>query len=216
MAKRSKRHIKTGVMDYVLIPVLYILLLFGAGCVALNNIAPASLGNISKIFVAKSLPDFTIEEKEAEKLNAEEITWPSLGEQYGIIRSENAGLEENLCYGDDELTLKKNIGQYENSGFPGMGQPILLAGHNGTIFKQLKYVEIGDIVEIETSYGLYHYEVVNTEIVNVEKWDVSLLDRDEELLMMYTCYPFDQLNVPDRYFVYARFLDGPQVEEELK
>ena len=37
---------------------------------------------------------------------------------------------------------------------------------------------------------------------------------DKESLIMYTCYPFDELGLTsDRFFVYAKFVSGPVIDK---
>ena len=65
-------------------------------------------------------------------------------------------------------------------------------------------------MDIETSYGTYHYEVKETKVIN--ETDTGAIDYsiDHEQLVMYTCYPFDMLShTPYRFIVYADLVSGP-------
>ena len=206
--KKIQQSISTGMM--FIIPVLYIafvslIIIVSIFCV------PESLRKITSLLIAEHSPTFPEFDKadrsNESNLYEHEIIIPTLAEPYGKLCIEEANLEEILYYGDDPVTLKKGIGQYAESGLPGEGRPILLAGHNGTIFKNLKYAEIGDEVQIETDFSIYCYEIIDIAVAAVDDWDTSLLDEKEELLIMYTCYPFNKLDVPDRYFVYARYMN---------
>ena len=42
---------------------------------------------------------------------------------------------------------------------------------------------------------------------------LSDFSREDENLILYTCYPFDAMGfTPDRFFVYARYISGPVLD----
>ena len=98
------------------------------------------------------------------------------------------------------------------SHFPGEGKTIITSGHNNSYYNALQYLEIGDTVALETNYGSYVYEVTETAIKpNTDKAALRL-SAEEETLVMYTCYPFEQRGITSkRYFVYAKLVSGPRV-----
>ena len=49
---------------------------------------------------------------------------------------------------------------------------------------------------------------------NKDDFDETQLYDTEEYLMMYTCYPFDSLSTDQRYFVYAKKVSGPTIQED--
>lgn len=145
-------------------------------------------------------------------MQRKEIQYPKVNALYGTISVKRVGFKENLYYGDSDAVLEKGIGQYTGSGIPGEGKPILLAGHNGTRFKELKNIKPGDIVDIKTTYGEYQYRVNNAEIMDANEFDTNRLQEMKEYLIMYTCYPFTTIDTPQRYFSYAEYVLGPKVE----
>ena len=66
-----------------------------------------------------------------------------------------------------------------------------------------------DIVNIKTEWGTYTYKIYDIEIMAATDFDANVLDDDSEYLIMYSCYPFDVADTPDRYFVYASYVSGP-------
>lgn len=144
------------------------------------------------------------------------IKYPAVGDNYAVIHNDARDFSKDLYFGDTVAILDISIGQYAKSGIPGEGRPLLVAGHNGTHFNKLQYFEKGDHVQIDTSYGKYVYEVDDMEILYnaTETFDASILDKDEEMLIMYSCYPFNVVGTPDRYFVYAHKISGPNIEED--
>jgi len=144
-------------------------------------------------------------------INRSNIKYPQVGEAYAMIRNEEHDLLKQIYYGDSPEILAISIGQYTESGIPGEGKPILLAGHNGSHFKQLRTFKKGDLVTIDTEYGTFKYEVTDMEIMPYYDFKEETLQEDKERLIMYCCYPFDSLQTNDRYFVYAKKVEGPQI-----
>ena len=102
---------------------------------------------------------------EGQKLiNKKDIKIPKEGQQYANVSIDRVHLDKPVYYGDNESILDIGVGQYMNSGLPGEGRPILLAGHNGTHFNRLQFVEKGDIVKLKTSWGNYEYKVYDIKI----------------------------------------------------
>lgn len=147
-------------------------------------------------------------------IDSSNIAYPKEGERYALIYNEKRNFSKDLYFGDSEGILDVSIGQYSGSGIPGEGRPLLLAGHNGTHFYRLREFEKGDFVVIDTNYGKFVYEVYDMKTINKDDFDETQLYDTEEYLMMYTCYPFDSLSTDQRYFVYAKKVSGPTIQED--
>ena len=142
------------------------------------------------------------------------VTYPLNGTKYAEITVTDTETEYviPLYFGDNSKILRKGAGQYMGSHFPGEGSTILVSGHNNTFFNCLKYVEIGDVIKLETNYGVYLYEVIETAVKKNTDSSAYDLKADHENLVLYTCYPFNQLGLtPNRFFVYTRLVSGPTV-----
>jgi sortase A len=134
-----------------------------------------------------------------------EIRIPVLNTQYGTISCEKIALAAPLYYGDNSYSLQNGAGQYAKSGFPGQGKPILVGGHDGTFFEPLKDIKKGDVVKIETTYGIFEYEVTGIKVADKNDTTAYDLTQKKEQLIIYTCYPFGQLigERNKRFFVYC-------------
>lgn len=139
-----------------------------------------------------------------------EIHTPALNTQYAVILCDQIALSAPLYYGDNSYSLQNGVGQYSYSGLPGEGKPILIGGHDGTFFAPLKDIKIGDMIEIETTYGNYEYQVSNTSVADIDNTDAYDLNQNKEQLILYTCYPFGQLigDRDKRFFVYCDLVSG--------
>ncbi len=148
-------------------------------------------------------------------LDQSEIQTPELNSQYGIITCQKIALDAPLYYGDDDIVFDNGAGQSVYSKMPGEGRPILIGGHDGTYFAPLEDIMIGDRVEISTWYGKYAYEVTKTNIVTATDTSAYDLAQDKEVLILYTCYPFNKVtgDRSKRYFVYCdRVLDSQEIQ----
>lgn len=145
----------------------------------------------------------TIEKKPVPVINQ-----PQYGEIYAHITCERLKLDKDIYYGDDEVILKKALGQYDQSHLFGEGDVILIAGHNGTHLKAIHNVEVDDVLIVTTNYGTFTYEVDETIVRKASSFQESELHAEHEQLIIYTCYPFYSLNTDERFFVYASLIDA--------
>ena len=81
-------------------------------------------------------------------------------------------------------------------------------GHNfKTFLKRLPELVEGDIIDVETNYGRFKYEVYDTKIINERQVDLVPIQEEKEILMIYTCYPINNIgHAYQRYVVYANRL----------
>lgn len=138
------------------------------------------------------------------------IQIPEYGAHYGNIICDRVDMKVPLYYGDSEEILEKGAGQYIASGLPGEARQILIGGHDSVYFAPLEYMEIGDTVEVITNYGEFTYQVTSTKIADALDTTTYSLTKEEEELVLYTCYPFGGLlgDSNNRYFVYCKRLDN--------
>lgn len=150
------------------------------------------------------------------KLERGEVNLPAVNSQFGKISCEAIGLQAPLYYGDTEEVLEKGVGIYVGSSIPAEGKAILIGGHDTTFMEPLQNINVGDVIGIATTYGEFSYEVTHMEIADVMEGSAYDLSGDEERLILYTCYPFGKVSEErsKRYFVYAKKVAGPTMQEE--
>lgn len=145
------------------------------------------------------------------------ITYPAEGDRYAEISVSGTNVNAPVYYGDSNKILNQGVGTYKDSGgvgIPGEGKTILLAGHNNTFFNDLQHAEEGATVTITTHYGVYTYEITETKILDYQDTSAYDFSRQDENLILYTCYPFDAMGfTPNRFFVYARYVSGPELDK---
>ena len=146
----------------------------------------------------------------AAPLSGERLVTPFYydGDLIGAIRISSVDIDVNAYQGDTKDSLTLGAGHYFGSFFPGQGGNVVIASHRTSYFRNFEYLKTGDLVEFETSYGLFTYKVRETEILENDFSSIAV-DTDQEQLTMYTCYPFTFIgNAPDRYVVRCDLVDS--------
>jgi sortase A len=200
---RAKRRSKVGVL--IGIPAL----LFIAGIVLITI---AGYNYMKFAFYMSSLFIHDDFDRKAVVENEDRV-YPKYGEEYAELRISSADIVAPVYCGDNDQILLKGIGQFYGSRFPGEDGNTVLSGHRNSVFQNLGKVKIGEEVILETAYGKFIYEVVDIDIKDGR--DQSIVQpKDEAVLTMYTCYPFDYIgNAPDRYVVTAKEVAQSRVLE---
>ena len=152
--------------------------------------------------------------KKPDTVSISSFTFPSYEDQFGELIIDDCQIKADLFFGDSWYVLGNGVGIYNGSAIPGYGRTILIAGHNNTYFNGLKYAKEGQIVKIRTNYGNYTYEITGMKITDNQDRSAYDLNKNEENLIMYTCYPFDTLGLTDlRAFIYAKYVSGPMIDK---
>jgi len=137
---------------------------------------------------------------------------PEYGKKYGQIKISSINIDLPLYYGNTISILKYGIGQTTRSYCPGEGGSIICQGHNTEkMLKKLPKINKSDKIVIDTSYGSYTYSVYDTKIVsqNEKEEDITPIQRENEILMIYTKYPIDNIGSTSQYFIaYAKLVNN--------
>ncbi len=207
-------------MVYFVIPLVFVILGYLLAFLILYPVTSPFL-SLFNMIIGDKPPTFSLEVKNSYVTNEfknefsvdiNDVTIPNYEEIFAKIIIENADINCDLFYGDSKLALNNGVGLYIGSKLPGFSSTILIAGHNHTYFKNLKNVELGDIVEIKTNYGDYKYKVFDISVKKANDKTAFDLSSDEENLVLYTCYPFGSIGLtPERYFIYGEKISGPAV-----
>lgn len=84
-------------------------------------------------------------------------------------------------------------GWHEGSVLPGAEGISLLAGHRDTHFSFMKDLKMGDRIELQTASGeAVSYEVSEMEMLDKPELSVRNLKGNDSILVLSTCYPFQQ------------------------
>ncbi len=131
--------------------------------------------------------------------------YPQYGTKYATIEIPRIDVNLPVYFGDTLEILKKGVGHSSGSYFPGEGGSILYMGHNSKkIFRRFSELQKGDEIKVTTTYGEYNYKIYDMKLIEETELDAIPIQREKEILMVYTCYPFNNIGYAhQRYVVYA-------------
>lgn len=134
--------------------------------------------------------------------------YPEYGTQYATIEIPKIDVDLPVYFGDTLEILKKGVGHSSGSYFPGEGGSIIYMGHNSkTVFRRFSELEIGDKITVKTNYGEYKYKIYDMQLVKETESEKLPIQKEKEILMVYTCYPFNNIGyATQRYVVYAELV----------
>ena len=150
-----------------------------------------------------------IENKKVEETTRSEDNkiqnYPEYGTQYGTIEIPRINVNLPVYFGDTLEVLKKGVGHSSGSYFPGEGGSIIYMGHNSkNMFRRFSELQLGDEIKVTTSYGEYTYKIYDMQLIKETDVDKLPVQKEKEILMVYTCYPFNNIGyATQRYVVYA-------------
>ncbi|MED4270699.1 class D sortase [Geobacillus stearothermophilus] len=127
-----------------------------------------------------------------------------LGAHLGELVIPKLGAAIPVYEGVREQELRRGVGHYPASDWPGGRGHVVLSGHRDTVFRRFGELEIGDALIIRTDRAAIHYRIVNIRIVDDDDRTV-LVEKARPTLTVTTCYPFRLIGrAPKRYIVTAR------------
>lgn len=131
--------------------------------------------------------------------------YPEYGTQYATIKIPKIDVDLPVYFGDTLEILKKGVGHSSGSYFPGEGGSIIYMGHNSkNVFRRFSELELNDTITVKTNYGEYTYKIYDMQYVNENDVEKLPIQNEKEILMVYTCYPFNNIGyTTQRYVVYA-------------
>lgn len=128
--------------------------------------------------------------------------YPEYGTKYATIEIPKIDVDLPVYYGDTLEILKKGVGHSSGSYFPGEGGSIIYMGHNAKkIFRRFSELQIGDSITIKADYGTYQYKIYDMKLIKETDIDELPVQKDKEVLMVYTCYPFNNIGYASKRFV---------------
>ncbi len=147
-------------------------------------------------------PTGTSEKKIVIDENHEIISYPSYGDFYATLKIPSVQIERKIKFGDSSEILQDYIGHTTTSFLPGENGTILMSGHNRTdMLGNLKNVLKGSEIVLETTYGIFTYEVSEIKTMQLEEYANIEIKTGEETLILYTCYPFGGILYGNERFV---------------
>lgn len=158
-----------------------------------------------EVFADSSYPQVTNDSASTNEIIGY-IMFPSLGESSALLQGD---------VNDDQIAaMEKGVSHDPRSTMPGESGNTVLAGHRELFFKNFLQLEAGDDVIINIGNNIYIYEIVSFEVIDPEEADAVFYANDEDLLVMYTCYPIESWKpFSQRMVVKAKPVESTTIED---
>lgn len=114
---------------------------------------------------------------------------PEIGDQIGTVTLPTLDLSWPIIEGTGAKQLAEGVGHFPGSVLPGIRDNSVLSGHRTTVFGRLGELVEGDPILVETSAGVFSYQVTEFEVVSKSSRDV-IVPTETAVLTLTTCYPF--------------------------
>ena len=191
----------------IIVAFLIVIAFFGLINICLGRQINLNISLINKMAIDKSAKK---EEIMAIDTNTNKIqNYPEYGTQYATIEIPKIDVNLPVYFGSTLDVLKNGVGHDSASYFPGEGGTIIYMGHNSkNAFRRFSELKKGDEITVKTSYGNFTYKIYDMKLINEKDLDALPIQKDEEILMCYTCYPFNNIGyTKQRYVVYANLVE---------
>lgn len=140
--------------------------------------------------------------------------YPTWGSIWATLEIPDIGINIPVYQGDTLDILQYGAGHFSGSYFPGEGGSIVLAAHNSRQhFMYLPRLDLGAKIIIRANYGTFTYEVVDAKVIKDNDMASIPIQTEEEILMLYTCYPTNTIGFKSRRYVIYTELVGVELNE---
>jgi sortase A len=125
------------------------------------------------------------------------------GTGLGELRIPRLGMNIVVAQGDSRNVLRRGAGHLADSPWLGQAGNIVLAGHRDTVFRSLRDIKVGDVINVVSPDEQAWYQVASTVVVAPD--DLTVLQPSAgNTLTLVTCYPFGFFgSAPNRFVVRA-------------
>ena len=200
MPKYIKKTIKATII-YLIVALLIAILIIGSTKLFFGAKIEETISLVNKVAIDLSQKEI----KEIVLDNNKIKNYPEYGTKYATIEIPKIDVNLPVYFGDTLEILKKGVGHSSGSYFPGEGGSIVYMGHNSkNVFRRFSELQIGNEITIKANYGEYKYKIYDMQLIKETEIDKLPIQKEKEILMIYTCYPFNNIGyATQRYVVYA-------------
>lgn len=140
--------------------------------------------------------------------------YPLWGTVWATLEIPDIRINIPVYQGDTLDIIQYGAGHFSGSYFPGEGGSVVLAAHNSRQhFMYLPHLDLGAKIILHTNYGTFTYELTDTKVIRDNDMASIPIQTDEEILMLYTCWPTTTVGFKSkRYVVYSKLV-GVELNE---
>ena len=198
------KHAIKATIRNIIVAFLVVIAFFGLIRIFLGRQIDLNVSLVNKIAVQKnkSKPEIMTIDLDTNVIQ----NYPEYGAQYATIEIPKIEVNLPVFFGTTLDLLQNGVGHDSAGFFPGEGGSIIYMAHNAEkMFRRFSELEIDDIITVTTSYGTYDYKIYDMQLIEETELDKLPIQKNEEILMCYTCYPFNNIGyTTQRYVVYAK------------
>ncbi len=198
------KHAIKATIRNIIVAFLVVIAFFGLIRIFLGRQIDLNVSLVNKIAVQKneSKPEIMTIDLDTNVIQ----NYPEYGAEYATIEIPKIEVNLPVFFGTTLDLLQNGVGHDSASFFPGEGGSIIYMAHNAEkMFRRFSELEIDDIITVTTSYGTYDYKIYDMQLIEETELDKLPIQKNEEILMCYTCYPFNNIGyTTQRYVVYAK------------
>jgi LPXTG-site transpeptidase (sortase) family protein len=130
---------------------------------------------------------------------------PEEGTKFAKLSIPKLNITLPIYEGTTKEDLKKGVGHYSDSVFPGEKDNSILSGHRNTVFRNLDKLEKGDQLVVTTKDHSFRYQIQKIRIVDKDDKTV-IVPKPRATLTLTTCYPFGYIGAAPKRYVIEAFL----------
>ncbi|ENQ3077267.1 class D sortase [Bacillus cereus] len=128
------------------------------------------------------------------------------GEKVALLVIPKINKKFSVYWGADPKVLKKGVGMFVSdlTTTPAGNGHTVLSGHRDTVFTELGELQENDTLIVKYDNKTYTYQITRHWVTDAEDRTV-IVEKDESILTLTTCYPFDYIgDAPNRYIIEAK------------
>lgn len=190
-----------GVVPYITTPLIYILIALVVVLPLFIGFANRAVNTVHEAQETYAL-DYSDIEVNSERFDSKALVYDvnkiSECEKVGRIKCEKVGINSDVYFGVNRVSLRNGAGLSTKSSFNDAASKLNIAGYSTRAFKGLDNISVGDVITFETTDKVYEYKVQSNEIgldPSVNYSSGLILSSDEE------GKAFSALNSEKRYVV---------------
>ena len=206
--KSSKHIVLKATIKNTIVAFVYVAIVIGIIAILFGNKISMAISLINTVSIETGEKN-TEKNTQEVKINLENKMleeYPAYGTQSGKVIIKDLDIDLPLYFGDTLSILRYGVGHSSGSYFPGEGGSIICMAHNTKGFlRSLPEIQVGTKIQLNTVYGNYTYTVYETKIVPGTETSAVPVQHDEEILMLYTCYPVNSIgHAKNRFITYSK------------
>lgn len=208
MSGSDKKHRRKAVNEYALKTISYLIIMLAVTVAAVFLLIKPVTELVHRVesYVPMEVRDIQLDDSTYNPSDEKkDLIQYDYGAKIGVITSDSFGLNSSIYCGANRASMSEGVGFDKKSGLIGDNGTTVIAGYLESSFSALEYAEVGDELNITTSYGNFRYRI--TDIQYSQSEESSLKNSGSALVLCAVCSEFSQ-HSGENLIVFADKADG--------